>query len=382
MKLAVVGAGAAGTAAAWYGRRQNAEVVVFHDRAGATALSSGALDLDEWDGPTQSRKLSAEAVAFAAAFEAWHVGADPCRVATSAGLIRPARGIDTALLDLARVGGRSIAIADIEREDWDAPLLAHALGDSEWAKQTHTRFTVVKVRGLADPAERSFGVYDFAALHDDAERLEQLGEQLRGVAGAYGGWLLGPWLGTRPGAADRLRHKLGIPVGEISVSLDGPSGARFENARDSLFADLGVEVQRAKVAAVREQGGGWELSVAGEQPRFDKVVLALGGVAAGGIELDDAGHPGGASFHLSVDAPVDLELDSMRLLGAASLHGVSFEAQGREVLERVGVAVEGTAVPSHAGLFAAGDVVAGRPRTVLEAVSSGIEAARAALGRR
>jgi len=53
---------------------------------------------------------------------------------------------------------------------------------------------------------------------------------------------------------------------------------------------------------------------------------------------------------------------------------------GLGALERVGIAVEGAKVRGQSVLFAAGDAVAERPRTVLEAVRSGIAAARAAIG--
>ena len=117
------------------------------------------------------------------------------------------------------------------------------------------------------------------------------------------------------------------------------------------------------------------------------MVLAIGGIAAGGViyappergagtELP----PGGkVPFELSLDAPVVLSTgDGGRMGIVASMHGpeldvAAWPAFGRPgALEAVGVRCEG--VRAGDGIYAAGDVVAGQPRTVLEAVSSGIAA--------
>src|SRR5687767_14513449 len=62
--VVVIGAGAAGTAAAWAAARAGASVMVLHDRAGATALYSGALDLVPWDSKDepQARRAAEDAV--------------------------------------------------------------------------------------------------------------------------------------------------------------------------------------------------------------------------------------------------------------------------------------------------------------------------------
>jgi len=150
-----------------------------------------------------------------------------------------------------------------------------------------------------------------------------------------------------------------------------------------------VTVVEARALSVAPNARRWRLELgparsgAGENETLevDAVVLAVGGVAAGGVVLDDPlqGHRGGASFHLSLDAPVRFELDGEELDGVSSLHGVDFEKLGLGVLERVGLLAEEQRVGGQRGLFAAGDAVAGRRRTVLEAVRSGIAAADAAL---
>jgi glycerol-3-phosphate dehydrogenase subunit B len=122
------------------------------------------------------------------------------------------------------------------------------------------------------------------------------------------------------------------------------------------------------------------------------VVLALGGVAAGGViyapperaagtELP----PGGkVPFELSLEAPVVLSASgAARMEIVASMHGPELDLAAWPrgdrpgALEAVGVRCAG--VVAGEGIYAAGDVVAGRPRTVLEAVASGL-AAGAAVG--
>ena len=137
MKVVVVGAGVAGTAAAWAARRAGAEVALVHDRAGASALASGAADWDRWQAAAGQHALEADAVALASALG---YSTDPCLVCTASGVLRPAQGRDRAVLDLAPLAGRRIGVADLARDDWDAELIARALSSSAWARTTETRF--------------------------------------------------------------------------------------------------------------------------------------------------------------------------------------------------------------------------------------------------
>jgi thioredoxin reductase len=75
---------------------------------------------------------------------------------------------------------------------------------------------------------------------------------------------------------------------------------------------------------------------------------------------------------------LDLELRGLLLDSTASTYG--FEVRhGAAVLEEVGVAADGPRAQGQRRLYVAGDVIAGRPRTVLEAVRSGLIAAAAVL---
>lgn len=372
MKVVVVGAGVAGCAAAWAAQRAGAEVEVLHDRGGASALGSGAADWEPWEQAAVPHALSPDERELAELLGV-SVGERPCLVATSAGVLRSARARDSALLDLSDLGGKRIAVADLPRDDWDAPLLCRALSASAWAKQTGTRFEP-RALGLEDASR--LPSFDLAARCDDdaATLVAALGEA-RGEADA---WLLGPWLGTRPGVAEAVARGVGLPLGEVLSAPGGAAGARFEARRDAL---LGPSARRARVERVKAATAGFELWLeGGEKVRAERVVLAIGGVLAAGVVLDPArpGHPGGACFHPSLDAPVTMQVDGQPVDAVSTLHGVDLASHGVELLERVGIAADGAAARGAPGLFVAGDAVADRPRTWLRALASGMAAGRAA----
>jgi hypothetical protein len=145
---------------------------------------------------------------------------------------------------------------------------------------------------------------------------------------------------------------------------------------------LVADVERARVTAIVRTGQAYlvELSARPAQ-EFSALVLASGGVAAGGLVLDRSfERRGGTGFRLSFAAPVALELDSETLEGVSSLAGLDFVERGLGLLQQVGIgATADGLVRGSPGLFAAGDAIAGRPRTALSAALSGLTAARSAL---
>lgn len=370
MKVLVIGAGIAGAAAAFQARLRGAEVRIIHDRAGASELTSGAVDSVPWTRRART-SLSAAAEYFVEDLGLWSTARD-MRVATGAGVVRPAQGADRALLNLTPLGRMTVAVANVERDDWDARLLVRSLCESGWAKASGTRFESVDVPLLRNGYERRIALQDFAALADSAERRRWMCERLAGAA-RPDAWLVGPWLGLDLATASTLERELGVPIGETTSPPGGPAGARFARARDALFERHAVSVRAGRVERVLRRGRRWEVSLAGgELLHADGVVVAVGGVAAGGIVLEPpAQQVSHASFRLSLSAPVEMFIKHKRLENVASAHGFDFAAHGVGVLEHVGARPKA----GEEGLFLAGDVMAGRPNTVLAAVEMGVAAA-------
>lgn len=373
--VVVAGAGMAGTAAAWAASRRGKRVVVVHDRAGASSLYAGLLE------PETSAREHAELDAFLAALGVLRLGRE--QVATASGVVRATLGADHALLDLTPLAGKRIAVADVGRDDWDAPLLARVLEASSWAATSRTTFVAVPVKALRAGHERRIPPYDFAALHDDPLRQRSLAEALKYASEGVDAWLTGPWLGLSPDTVNVLRRLVPLPLGETTSPMGGPAGARFEGARERLFDSTGIERVRARVTAVRSLGGRWALDFTDDDGNVDDlearaVVLATGGVAAGGLLFanDPAHHRRG--FTLPFEAPVEVSLDGDVQGGGGSLYGPSLETVGLGVLERAGIPTDASGRPRGLGeenaLFVAGDAVAGRPRTLLDAAVSGLTA--------
>lgn len=370
LPVLVVGGGFAGLGAAWAAARAGVSVHLVHSSAGASAIYSGIADGSAPSAETLELSLRL----------GLSLGGAPRAVATREGVVRLAMGRDRALLDLEALAGRRVAVADIGRDDWDARLLAQSFTASAWARRTRTEFLAVPVAGLAEGAERRIAPYDFARRFDDPARLVALAQALRSAQPEAAAWLLGPWLGVESEAASQLAAQLSRPVGETSSAPGGAAGARFELRRDEILRELRVDVRAAGVRAVVAASESLIVEL-DDDTRLEgrAVVLALGGVAAGGIVLRPEAGSGKLRFQLSLSAPGTLRLDAEALDSGSSQWGPSFQRLGLAALERVGVRADAVGRVSGAmRCFAAGDLVAGRSRTVLEALNAGIVAGRGA----
>jgi len=393
--VVVIGAGAAGVAAAWSAHREGARVTLVSRGVGASALGGGAVDDVPWEQrPRAAAPLDPDLEAFSGALGAWRIhGSQLARAATLAGRIRPARGLDRSLLDLAALPAGRLLLPRAPRAGWAADSLAAALGDAPFARSRNLELTPVNIPVLLHEDERRMPDGELAARHDDDERLDWLATRLREGASRLGsavGVLLGPWLGAAAARAERLSSLVGLPTGEVLLGVGSAAGMRFEAARDRLLDKLGVKVVRARATTIERHGDRFRVALEQITLTARAVVLATGGLVGGGLRyapperLADGDLPprGGLPFSLSVDAPVTLASRGAMLEVVSSLHGPELDETAWPnpsepgVLEVVGVRCDG--VRAGPGLTAAGDVIADRPRTLLEAVASGIRAGREA----
>ena len=403
MTVLVVGAGLAGVAAAWSLERRGRPVLLLWEGPGASASYSGALDRLDWDGPPDPRPLAREADEFLQALGCWAptqgVGA---RLATSGGMLRPARCHDLALLDLEPLRGRRIEVVDAAIRGWDAAELARAWSSSSWARLTRTEFRAVPARLPEAEALRFLPEGELAARADDPAWAAAFGEALRAAGDGESPLLCGPWLGLVPGSVLRVREAARRPLGEVLSAPGGPAGFRFEAARDAWFTRSGaagghVQARRGTVLDIQQTKRGlavWVAAGDGKRealaPAPSEVVLAVGGVAGGGVRFlapslqATPGSPSSGdarSFSLSLRVagergPLSLRLDGREVSLESGALGVDLQSLGRGALERVGVLADGTQLTAVANVWAAGDVVADRPRAGLEAIYAGIAAAR------
>jgi hypothetical protein len=198
--------------------------------------------------------------------------------------------------------------------------------------------------------------------------------------------LIGPWLGLSSASVERLRAGLRRPIGETLSEPGGAAGLRFEAARDGWLERAGISVLAAHVASVQRRGARYEVLARSEpeaapEPlagEIEAVVLAVGGVAGGGIRFLSGTGPEGRSFSLSLSAPVSLRLGGREVALQSGALGADLQQLGMEALFDVGLSVNDAWLARAPELYAVGDVVADRPRCALEAIDSGLGAARAA----
>ncbi len=391
-RVVVVGGGLAGTAAAWAAARAGAEVTLVSRGAGASALTSGAVDDAAWEQALEApAALGADLEAFVAALGVWEVGPARACVATSSGVLRATRGHDRAVLDLASLGRGKVLVPRVDRAGWDADALARAFDAHPSAFALGLRFVAVDAPALLDADWAAASDIDVASHHDDAAALASLAARLRELPGlaAAAGVLLGPWLGAAASCASALVAALGKPAGEVVSPAGGPAGTRLEAACARLVASAGVSSVAGR--AVRAEAG--RVTCAdGSALEADAVVLAVGGLVGGGLALGAAAPLGDdgepryetrAPFVLTLDAPAPLRVGGRALVETSAAWGMAGEAlawstaRGGSWLERAGVALDASGrVEGAAGawLLAAGECVADAPRTVLAAARAGLRA--------
>ena len=341
--VVVVGAGVAGTAAALAAASAGAEVTVLDGGTGASVLATGALDLAPWDEANVTpTALSLDARAVLDALGGYVVGEGAARLLTSAGVVRPARGRDAALLDVAPLAGRRVGVVRCPRPGWDAEALAQAWGDD---------FVPIDAQVLRHADERMIPDADFAARHDDEARLGWLAERLRDALAraadgdSIAGLVLPSSLGVEHARAQALSDRAGVPCGEAIALPGGPSGLRFARARERAFAAAGIDrvtgrVTRAVHADVERRSKGRPCGVStveGQSFEAYAVVLASGGLLGGGIDYapSENAPASGASSRRARSGPPDPRRAAGARGARATARGARFPLRWRTRVVRV-----------------------------------------------
>jgi glycerol-3-phosphate dehydrogenase subunit B len=397
----VVGAGVAGTAAALAARAVGADVTLVNGGTGASTLPTGAIAVCGWQRGEPPAPIDARAAAILSALDAFHIPDRGVVLATTAGIVRSARGADRALLDLETLDQGVVLVPRGDYPSWDGNALARAWTDAPRAQIRTLAFVAADATIARWVQERALPDADLAARHDDPARLAWLAERLRemiarAAPGSAVAVILPPWLGLDQPRADALSAMVGVRCGEAIGLPGGPSGLRFERARDRALARDGVAIARARVVAIARAGDRWRVDLdRGEARTADHVILATGGLVGGGLEYTPAAAVrAGAlppaprtTFRATIaidgaDLPVGAGGAPLAIPG--SLFGLAPESLAwpsadDPLLERVGVlAGEDGRVRGITSFGAAGELVADRERTWLDALVSGERAGVAA----
>jgi glycerol-3-phosphate dehydrogenase subunit B len=294
------------------------------------------------------------------------------------------------LLDLGSIEPGIVAIPRADRPGWDADALADSFDTDPWARERGLSFRAVDFTVLRRDDERSISDSDIASRHDEDARRQWLVARLRfhlQRARGTSAILLGAWLGASEPRAAEIGARVGVPVGEALVAIGSPAGLRFAAARDRLLQKIGAATVDGWAESVEAREGALAVRLSnGDVLRARRVVLAIGGVAGGGIvytppdhEADEDLPPAGSrAFSPSLAAPVQLAARGVQLDVVGSMHGPDMDDTAWPapavpgILECVGLKCHGVVAAPR--ITSAGDAIADRPRTVLEAVASGIAA--------
>lgn len=368
MKVAVVGAGVAGTAAVSQLVSAGVQCEWLSAPGGASEWTSGAADAEYAD---PSLPLMPELLAFAEQLGLWQLPPEGCHVVTSEGLLRWARGADRSVLNLTPLAGQLVAVLQLPFGRWDARWLARSLNEARWARTTATRFEAVPLQLEAVGLTEGMHCLDYAASVE--RHFEAWCRAFSGLDARFAALLVEPRLGATTGVLARLSQRVGRAVGEALSTHADLAGYRFEAARDALAQRLGAALVRQRVERIVVARGAIELFGGERQRRVEAVILALGDWLGGGIELDAAFGQPRLGLELEPASALMWMSGERPFPGVAAARGLDLQGFGSATFENLGVC---PGPQQLAPCLVAGDLGANRVRTVLAAARSGIAAAK------
>ena len=397
--VVVIGGGLAGSLAALEAQRLGAKVAVARRGYGATAMSTGAIDIaysPALSPAYQVPRTLAEHVMDIIAHRPRHpygvLGLE-----TSLGGIRDGYAL---LVKALAGGGLDLAPLDLQAENvgfasslgagLPAAAACGAHGGLDLNHPTRGRWGIVQLAGdgafdarrvalgiaqdahamgndavVFDVVPVSFGEcaspLDLARLLDDQSAVDTLASALTTAGATFDGLVVPPVVGLRQHRITlaRLREKVGKPVVEALGHIPSVPGLRLQLALDEALAAAGIERLDAVVQVCEERGVLQAVRTqAGRDVSAGAYVLATGRFIAGGITWDDDGCREAIlglpvvteSGPMEVDSPHSVvretPMDSHPLMTA----GVLCDADLRPQRE---------AVPAYENLFAAGMILGG-----------------------
>jgi glycerol-3-phosphate dehydrogenase subunit B len=408
--VVVIGGGAAGSLAALAAARAGGVgVALVGGLPGATALSSGAVDLAGEVGLTSLTSVReafgrlavnhpASPLARLPVDEGERLAREVARVlcaegprgderprlygpreldqphqlaATALGQVHPAWLCQVGQANLRAWPGRTIGIADVAGSGLPAWLVADQLGRAAAAAKLDQSFEPVEVT-LPDWLDPGRPLVIARRLDEDEAALSRLGRALADAIKTrpVDLMLVPPWAGIEraPQVIAALSAAVGVPVLETLGRPGESPGLRLQRLLERATAAAGVEritgravafaVESDRVLSVEVRGGPNEVTV--EAGAF---VMATGGLAGGGIEL------GRTAVEPLLGLP--LELDGRALEPPSSQFGADRaelfapHPAASHPICRAGVAVDESqrpvrgGAPSPSNLFVAGAMLAG-----------------------
>ncbi|NRA33559.1 MAG: hypothetical protein HRU17_09485 [Polyangiaceae bacterium] len=379
MKLVVVGAGAAGTASAW-AASSRADVIVLCDRDGDTALAGGALLTGGADDVPLSFSETAAVTEFFEKLNYWRL--QPDRVVSDTGMLLACAGLTDWQLPASRFDalqeGATVGVVAWGTNESESRLLARALREQLAAQGLH--FEAIAIAGAGRWADTPSA--DIAGYLDTAPGFAELEAGLKTQCEKLAAALFPPVLGVAENLGTFLEKSLSLPCGEWAGALRSTAGHRFASRRDALFQAVGVEMRGDRAESLARTADGWKIEFRGGGSLLaDRIVLACGGLASGGIRLGSSAETlsGAPAASLSWKAPGDVVLDGTHVSSTGAASGLDLSHLGLDALQRIGLQADRAGGLRAPGLFGAGALLAGRPRTLLEAVVSGLAAGSAAI---